>query len=260
MTIPYDFKNPDIDKLDLAAKASLLDEWSRALRYSGVGMSKRIPWDDCATNAFTDIGNGLVLRIDIASLGGEAAALAQYANVGLKYYAFFPRVGGYCAFGKPLCIARVDFRAATPAFTYAGANLQLRTAINMTAFSSQYMPNAFTPAVVEFAVDTVGFTNNANSARGKWGILNLGFDFAGRIYVRATAAGATPGAQIFPSINLGYKAMDLSSGANSTFALQDCEAGSDNEDGKLYALLYSSPSLTLLPQKFKLVYPDSWFV
>lgn len=256
MTVPYDFRNPDIDKLDLATKANLLDEWSRALRYSGYGMSKRIPWDDCTTNAFTDIGNGLVLRIDLPNFGGEAAALAAYGNVGVRVYCFYPRFSGYCLFGTPLWIGRVDLRAATPGYNYTGGNVQLRTTINMTAFASQYLANEFNPAIVEFAFGCTGFTNNANTARGLWGRIKLGLDYSGRLYVMSS--GAPAGAQNFPGIMFGAVREKLGNGSDYPFAIPSGVVGSGTEFGGLGVFAYTAPSLTLIPQKLKLIYPDSW--
>lgn len=257
-TTPFVPQAPDVDRLQLAQEVRALDTQTAMMQYSGFGMSKKIPWDTCADNAFTDIGNGLVLKISIPDLSQENNAFAAY-KMSLKIYVFYPRFLGQVAYSHPISIARAQYVANSPKFATLGTTVLGRTRINMTNLLNQMWFINF-ETQESAAVSVVPYTAANFSQKQSVGSFYITIQQNGTISLRT--ATTTPALTAYPCICLGMNAptMAFSEMFGKFRVMVGGEIGSTSDGLPVMHGKFTAPNAAALPERFKLLYPDSWFV
>lgn len=269
MSTPFNNVEPDTDRLQMDREIKAVDDQSKLLYYSGISMSKKIPWEECPANSFIDIGNGLIMNITINDLSQENAVYNGQRGLKIMLYSFFPRIMGQVIGVMPCSVFRAQTTSAVstiPSSTQTSGYL-LRTRLNMEVFERSswgYSVELSNSNVIDIFL--AGDANNTTSAYfGQFRVVVKGS--AGEIYFTYVKAG-TAGATLHPSISLGcgvaMPTLGVSTGAHyggfynwSTHGYMQCGGTTPT------ALSYGSVTAITpaqLPERLKLVYPDSWFV
>lgn len=257
-TTPFVPQAPDIDRLQLAQEVRALDTQTAMMQYSGFGMSKKIPWDTCADNAFTDIGNGLVLKISITDLSQEGNAFAAY-KINLKICTFYPRFLGQVALSHPISLIRMQYVANSPSFTTVPAQALARTRVNMTTLLNQAW-------FINFVSQESGGSNiypytTANfSQKQVAGAFYIALQQNGNIHFRLAAPNTA--VTVYPCICLGitvptYQFSNMLGHLTTSIG---GDVGALNDGVPVMQGKFTAPNAAALPERFKLLYPDSWFV
>lgn len=252
--------NPDINRLSLEERIKRL-EARFPVSGNGVGFGGPILWDSYPSNAFTDIGHGVVFKLDIDNLGTAHASLRVLDGMNLKLYSYFPKIFLSPSFGLPESICRVMYSKTIN--KPSGITAVLSLPIDVTALD-KYVRNRVDSASP--AIQVRGTPSRTQKLVAQ-PFMTLGVSLRGtysqteanKIVVNISGASL---ASTIASVFFGRAFLAGSSiGNDTTFRLvppSNFEVGHTNDTAGELIQSQGFYSLADVPDIYHTVYPESW--